>query len=199
MTVSATLRTSTAIRTTTGSAARPALGGACRSERSTAGRALGSSVRSSSHRRSRFVDCGRVGVPCSVNVCRLRFRSSGRADRPAGRAARRRRGCSCSIARPARVAHGAIARSARRCLRAGDLLVVNDTRVFPARLLGHRVPSGGAVECLLLSSRGQPSVPTPAPRIPDPDRPDPDWDALMHPGQKLKPARSCGSKGPPAC
>src|SRR5207249_9304882 len=31
-------------------------------------------------------------------------------------------------------------------LRAGDLVVVNDTRVFPARLLGHRVPSGGAVE-----------------------------------------------------
>src|SRR5882762_5676496 len=32
----------------------------------------------------------------------------------------------------------------------GDLLVVNDTRVFPARLLGRRVPSGGSVECLLL-------------------------------------------------
>ena len=35
-------------------------------------------------------------------------------------------------------------------LRAGDLLVVNNTRVFAARLLGHRDPSGGAVECLLL-------------------------------------------------
>ena len=35
-------------------------------------------------------------------------------------------------------------------LRAGDLVVVNDTRVFPARLLGRRVPSGGAVECLLV-------------------------------------------------
>src|SRR6187401_300505 len=34
-------------------------------------------------------------------------------------------------------------------LREGDRLVLNDTRVFPARLLGHRVPSGGAVECLL--------------------------------------------------
>ena len=33
-------------------------------------------------------------------------------------------------------------------LREGDLLVVNDTKVFPARLLGARVPSGGAVECL---------------------------------------------------
>ena len=38
-------------------------------------------------------------------------------------------------------------------LRAGDLLVVNNTRVFPARLLGRRVPSGGAVECLLVPGR----------------------------------------------
>ncbi len=34
--------------------------------------------------------------------------------------------------------------------RAGDLLVANDSRVFPARLLGHRVPGGGRAECLLL-------------------------------------------------
>ena len=54
-------------------------------------------------------------------------------------------------------------------LAPGDLLVVNDTRVFPARLLGRREPTGGAVECLLLS------------RL-DRDR----WSALMHPGQKLK-------------
>ncbi len=58
-------------------------------------------------------------------------------------------------------------------LRAGDLLVVNNTRVFPARLLGHRVPSGGAVECLLLERRS----------VADGEV----WDALMHPGQKLKP------------
>jgi S-adenosylmethionine:tRNA ribosyltransferase-isomerase len=55
-------------------------------------------------------------------------------------------------------------------LRAGDLLVVNDTRVFPARLLGHRVPTGGAVECLLLRDLG-----------------DAVWEALVHPGQKLGP------------
>ena len=55
-------------------------------------------------------------------------------------------------------------------LTSGDLLVVNDSRVFPARLLGHRDPSGGHVECLLL-------------RRLDPDR----WDVLMHPGQKLRP------------
>ena len=35
-------------------------------------------------------------------------------------------------------------------LRPGDLVVVNDTRVFPARLHGYRVPTGGAVECLLV-------------------------------------------------
>jgi S-adenosylmethionine:tRNA ribosyltransferase-isomerase len=67
-------------------------------------------------------------------------------------------------------------------LRAGDLLVVNNTRVFPARLLGHRVPSGGAVECLLL---GQP--PSAVERASSATRDPSVWDALMHPGQKLKP------------
>ncbi|MBE7048585.1 MAG: tRNA preQ1(34) S-adenosylmethionine ribosyltransferase-isomerase QueA [Ruminococcaceae bacterium] len=32
----------------------------------------------------------------------------------------------------------------------GDCLVLNNSRVIPARLLGHRMPSGGAVELLLL-------------------------------------------------
>ncbi|HYT49929.1 MAG TPA: tRNA preQ1(34) S-adenosylmethionine ribosyltransferase-isomerase QueA [Pyrinomonadaceae bacterium] len=35
-------------------------------------------------------------------------------------------------------------------LREGDVVVINNTRVFPARLRGKRVPSGGAVELLLL-------------------------------------------------
>ncbi len=65
-----------------------------------------------------------------------------------------------------------------RSLRRGDLLVVNDTRVFPARLLGHRVPSGGAVECLLLNE-----LPTSNLQLPSSSS----WDALVHPGQKLKP------------
>lgn len=68
-----------------------------------------------------------------------------------------------------------------RWLRAGDLLVVNDTRVFAARLLGRRDPSGGAVECLLLR-RVEGNV----------------WEALVHPGQKLKPGarmRFDGSAG----
>jgi S-adenosylmethionine:tRNA ribosyltransferase-isomerase len=56
----------------------------------------------------------------------------------------------------------------------GDVVVVNNTRVFPARLLGRRVPSGGGVECLLvrrLSSNAAEEI----------------WEALMHPGQKLAP------------
>ncbi|MBA3641925.1 MAG: tRNA preQ1(34) S-adenosylmethionine ribosyltransferase-isomerase QueA [Acidobacteriota bacterium] len=57
-----------------------------------------------------------------------------------------------------------------RLLEPGDLLVVNNTKVFAARLLGRREPSGGAVECLLLR------------RVEDDV-----WEALMHPGQKLKP------------
>ena len=69
-----------------------------------------------------------------------------------------------------RAEHACVAQLAE-FLRRGDLLVVNDTKVFPARLLGARVPSGGAAECLLLANHeteGQ-------------------WDALVHPGQKLQP------------
>jgi S-adenosylmethionine:tRNA ribosyltransferase-isomerase len=58
-------------------------------------------------------------------------------------------------------------------LQEGDVVVLNDTKVFPARLLGHRVPSGGAVECLLLRQLDVESADL--------------WDALVHPGQKLKP------------
>jgi S-adenosylmethionine:tRNA ribosyltransferase-isomerase len=38
-------------------------------------------------------------------------------------------------------------------LRAGDLLVFNDTRVIPARLMARKVPSGGKVELLLVARR----------------------------------------------
>jgi S-adenosylmethionine:tRNA ribosyltransferase-isomerase len=64
-------------------------------------------------------------------------------------------------------------------LRDGDALVVNNSRVFPARLIGRRVPSGGAVECLLLGRVGD-------------DR----WEALMHPGQKLRPGARVVFEGP---
>jgi S-adenosylmethionine:tRNA ribosyltransferase-isomerase len=66
-------------------------------------------------------------------------------------------------------------------LRAGDLLVVNNTRVFPARLLGHRVPTGGAAECLLV--RQLPAAPPASSQAGS----SAEWEALMHPGQKLKP------------
>ena len=75
-----------------------------------------------------------------------------------------------------------------RYLVAGDLLVLNNTRVFPARLLGRRVPTGGVVECLLLNrEHPAPGSPIPDPRslIPDPDSEE--WQCLVHPGQKLKP------------
>src|SRR5262245_35410009 len=71
------------------------------------------------------------------------------------------------------IAHTSIA-ALPELLRAGDLIVVNNTRVFPARLLGRRVPSGGAVECLLICKGSDPRHPAV-------------WQALMHPGQKLKP------------
>lgn len=66
-----------------------------------------------------------------------------------------------------------------RLLDPGDLLVVNNTKVFAARLIGRREPSGGAVECLLL-------------RRVDGDV----WEGLMHPGQKLKPGARVVFEGP---
>lgn len=54
-------------------------------------------------------------------------------------------------------------------LRAGDLLVVNNTRVFPARLIGKREPSGGRVEVLLIREVEAAT-----------------WEALVRPGHRLK-------------
>jgi S-adenosylmethionine:tRNA ribosyltransferase-isomerase len=76
-----------------------------------------------------------------------------------------------------RIGHSTVA-DLPNLLRAGDLMVVNNTRVFPARLLGRRVPSGGAVECLLVSQRDRSAADGPYEAT---------WEALMHPGQKLKP------------
>lgn len=61
-------------------------------------------------------------------------------------------------------------------LRAGDILVVNDTRVFPARLIGTRLPGGGAAECFLIR-----------PAAANDEAPDEEtWIALVHPGQRLR-------------
>jgi S-adenosylmethionine:tRNA ribosyltransferase-isomerase len=75
-------------------------------------------------------------------------------------------------------------------LRPGDLLVLNDTRVFPARLVGRRVPSGGAVECLLLRRLPDPNPETAGLGVGSWDlgvETNEAWECLMHPGQKLKP------------
>lgn len=53
-------------------------------------------------------------------------------------------------------------------LKDGDCLVMNDSRVLPARLLGNR-PTGGAVELLLLNDLG-----------------DKKWECLAKPGRKLQ-------------
>ena len=85
-------------------------------------------------------------------------------------------------------------------LAPGDLLVLNDTRVFPARLLGRRIPSGGRVECLLVRRLSAGALERPTPNVQLPTGPLRDgtlgvgnveagssqlWEALMHPGQKL--------------
>lgn len=54
-------------------------------------------------------------------------------------------------------------------LRAGDCLVLNNSRVLPARLLGKR-SGGGACEILLLIDRGE--------KV---------WECLVRPGKKLRP------------
>lgn len=54
-------------------------------------------------------------------------------------------------------------------LRPGDCLVLNDSRVLPARLIGHRVPTGGACEVVLLIDRGENT-----------------WECLVRPGKKLR-------------
>jgi S-adenosylmethionine:tRNA ribosyltransferase-isomerase len=71
-------------------------------------------------------------------------------------------------------------------LRAGDLLVLNNTKVFPARLLGKRLPSGGAVECLLLRELPTPNSATSNLGVGTLGVGSSVWEALVHPGQKLK-------------
>ncbi len=54
-------------------------------------------------------------------------------------------------------------------LRPGDCLVLNDSRVLPARLIGKREPGGGACEVVLLIDRGERT-----------------WECLVRPGKKLR-------------
>ena len=54
-------------------------------------------------------------------------------------------------------------------LRPGDCLILNNSRVLPARLLGHRLPGGGACEVLRLQDKG-----------------DKVWECLVRPGKHLR-------------
>lgn len=64
-------------------------------------------------------------------------------------------------------------------LRAGDCLVINNTRVIPARLFGQREDTGGAVELLLLKRRSTDV-----------------WETLVKPGKKARTgARLCFGGG----
>jgi len=59
-------------------------------------------------------------------------------------------------------------------LHPGDALVINETRVIPARLLGVKEDTGVPVEVLLLRRENAT-----------------DWDALVRPGRRLKPGTRC--------
>ena len=63
-------------------------------------------------------------------------------------------------------------------LAPGDLLVVNDSRVLPARLFARRQPGGGRVELLLVERLG-------------PRR----WTALARPGRRLRPGSRLETEG----
>ncbi|WP_251198465.1 tRNA preQ1(34) S-adenosylmethionine ribosyltransferase-isomerase QueA [Anaerotardibacter muris] len=63
-------------------------------------------------------------------------------------------------------------------LKPGDLLVANETRVIPARLLGSKHETGGAAEVLLLRERFDVEPKTDASAV---------WEALVKPGRRLKP------------
>lgn len=63
-------------------------------------------------------------------------------------------------------------------LQPGDLLVANETRVMPARLIGHKRNTGGTSEVFLLreAKQGAPKTNQSA-----------TWEALVRPGKRLKP------------
>ena len=63
-------------------------------------------------------------------------------------------------------------------LKPGDLLVANETRVIPARLLGNKHETGGDAEVLLLRERFDIEEKTNTSAV---------WEALVKPGRRLKP------------
>lgn len=67
-------------------------------------------------------------------------------------------------------------------MRSGDLLVLNETRVIPARVHGRRIPSGGAVELLFLRPAHESHYDPRASR----------WLALAKPGKRLRTGERVG-------
>lgn len=63
-------------------------------------------------------------------------------------------------------------------VKPGDLFIVNETRVLPARLLGAKRGTGGAVEVLLLREVFDREPKTSTSAV---------WEALVKPGKRLKP------------
>ena len=61
-------------------------------------------------------------------------------------------------------------RDIKEYLRAGDCLVINNTKVLPARLYGERVGTGAAMEILLLVRKDMDT-----------------WEVLVRPGKKARP------------
>ena len=63
-------------------------------------------------------------------------------------------------------------------IKAGDALILNNTKVIPARIFGERIPSGGKVEALLIEERG-PGL----------------WQAMLKPGRRMKAGGEVKVKG----
>ncbi|MDQ6695512.1 MAG: tRNA preQ1(34) S-adenosylmethionine ribosyltransferase-isomerase QueA [Chloroflexota bacterium] len=62
-------------------------------------------------------------------------------------------------------------------LRRGDLLVANESRVLPVRLIGYKVPTRGRVEVLLLRPVPQPEEAAGEPAV---------WEGLVSPGRRVQ-------------
>ncbi len=73
-------------------------------------------------------------------------------------------------------------------LRPGDLLVANETRVMPARLLGAKRGTGGQAEVFLLRElKGAPASPYLDESLTESANQQAIWEVLVRPGKRLKP------------
>ncbi len=75
------------------------------------------------------------------------------------------------VSRERRQFHDDNFRNFARYIRPGDCLVLNNTRVFPARLQGHRAKTGAAVEVFLVRSLNKEET---------------EWQVLVKPGKRVR-------------